>query len=347
MASIYKRGTVWWGRCRKGGKEFRKSLETDSKHVASKRLTEWIAAIEDAKWGGKEYTFDEMMEHFLLNYIHMLKPTSAKRYIISARMLTPYFEGLKLSDINTERLTHFMKSRHVSGATVLRDLACLSSALEEFSVYKEIDLPNPVKSFIKRQKRKGILKESAPRTRYLSHEEECKLTGYIPAYMLPAYQVAIDTGLRSQELLSLKWEQVDLVRKEIFIPEDKAKSAKARKVPLLDRAGTILGTLPRHIKSDYVFTNSKGERYLRFTKGWNAAVRRSGLENLWWHDLRRTCGCRLLQDYSMPIERVSKWLGHATIAQTQRAYAFLEVDQLHESVRTKTGTGHMDKFDGK
>lgn len=347
MASLYKRGTIWWGRCRKGGKEFRKSLETDSKHVATKRLAEWLAAIEDAKWGGREYTFDEMMEHFLLEYIPMLKPTSAERYIISARMLTPYFEGMKLSEINAERLTHFMKSRHVSGATVLRDLACLSSALEEFGVHKEIDIPNPVKSFVKRQKRKGILRESAPRTRYLSHEEEKQLSQHLPGYMLPAFQVAIDTGLRSQELLSLKWNQVDLVKKEIFIPRDKAKSSRARIVPLLDRAGTILGTLPRHIKSDYVFTNKKGERYLRFTKGWDAAVRRASLENLWWHDLRRTCGCRLLQDYAMPIERVSKWLGHSTIAQTQRAYAFLEVEQLHESVRTKSGTGRMDKFADK
>lgn len=50
---------------------------------------------------------------------------------------------------------------------------------------------------------------------------------------------------------------------------------------------------------------------------------------------RRTCGCRLLQDHRLPMEQVSQWLGHASLAQTQRAYAFLKVDNLHRSVTTR------------
>jgi integrase/recombinase XerD len=61
------------------------------------------------------------------------------------------------------------------------------------------------------------------------------------------------------------------------------------------------------------------------------------IPELIWHDLRRTCGCRLLQDYRMPIERVSKWLGHASIDQTQRAYAFLDVKHLHDAVAGQLG----------
>ncbi len=61
------------------------------------------------------------------------------------------------------------------------------------------------------------------------------------------------------------------------------------------------------------------------------------IPDLVWHDLRRTCGCRLLQDHKLSIERVSKWLGHASIEQTQKAYAFLDVQHLHDAV----GTGGM------
>lgn len=59
------------------------------------------------------------------------------------------------------------------------------------------------------------------------------------------------------------------------------------------------------------------------------------IPDLRWHDLRRTCGCRLLQDHGMSMEGVSKWLGHGSIQQTQRAYAFLEVAHLHRAVGTE------------
>lgn len=56
------------------------------------------------------------------------------------------------------------------------------------------------------------------------------------------------------------------------------------------------------------------------------------IPDLRWHDLRRTCGCRLLQDLRMSMEEVSKWLGHSSIQVTEKAYAFLEVEHLHEAV---------------
>ncbi len=58
------------------------------------------------------------------------------------------------------------------------------------------------------------------------------------------------------------------------------------------------------------------------------------IPDLIWHDLRRTCGCRLLQDHDMSLEKVSKWLGHASPEITRKAYAFLEVQQLHEAAGT-------------
>jgi integrase len=54
------------------------------------------------------------------------------------------------------------------------------------------------------------------------------------------------------------------------------------------------------------------------------AVRRAGhaiatpLEHVEWHDLRRTCGCRLLQDLGFSMEETSRWLGHSSIKVTER-----------------------------
>ena len=68
-------------------------------------------------------------------------------------------------------------------------------------------------------------------------------------------------------------------------------------------------------------------------KGLKENLSRAGLDEAIWHDLRRTCGCRLLQDHHMSIERVSRWLGHSDIAVTQKSYAFLETEDLEKGIR--------------
>jgi integrase/recombinase XerD len=62
------------------------------------------------------------------------------------------------------------------------------------------------------------------------------------------------------------------------------------------------------------------------------AALKAGLEDLTLHDLRRTCGCRLLQDYGAPMEVISRWLGHSSIKVTETVYAFLTDEDLHQAV---------------
>ena len=62
------------------------------------------------------------------------------------------------------------------------------------------------------------------------------------------------------------------------------------------------------------------------------AARRAGINDLIWHDLRRTCGCRLLQDYGASMKEVCDWLGHSSVLVTEQRYAFLRVDDLHRRV---------------
>lgn len=345
MAGIYKRGGVWWGRVQRAGREHRQSLKTTARHVAEKRLAQWIERLEASEWGDKERrTFDELAMVFMDQHLRLLKPSSARRYVTSLRLLTPFLEGKFLDEITSAGLSEYENTRRRNGAsapTVRRDLACLSSM---FSTALEMEWfdKNPVPAFLKARKRRG-LRESPPRRRYLSHDEEGALLGAAPAYLEPMIAFAIDTGLRLDEQLSLTWDRVDLKRGRIFI--ENTKSHLPREVPLLPRAGTILGTVPRHIRSPFVFHKSDGSRYGKLTRGLLGAERRAGLtEHVKWHDLRRTCGCRLIQDHRLSIYEVSRWLGHESVQQTERAYAFLEGDNLHGAIsgRTKAGTGRAD-----
>lgn len=294
-------------------------------------------------WGDKpRRTFDEMALGFLDDHARNLRPQSLRRYEISLKALTPHFEGLTLDQITRATLAAYEADRRrlVTASTVRRDLACLSSMFS-WAIAWEWREANPVGPFLKARAKRG-LKESASRTRYLSREEEVRLLAAAPAYLGPMIAVAIDTGLRLEEQLSLTWDQVSLGAREILV--ELTKSGKSRTVPILPRAGTILGTLPRHIHSRYVFCKSDGTRYGKLTRGLAGAAKRAGIAKLQWHDLRRTCGCRLLQDHGLDINRVKEWLGHASVVQTERAYAFLRTEDLHAAIdaRTKTGTGHAD-----
>jgi integrase len=86
------------------------------------------------------------------------------------------------------------------------------------------------------------------------------------------------------------------------------------------------------------------QKGLKLTAAGRADIAELGEREAWahpipdliWHDLRRTCGCRLLQDYGLSMEAVSKWLGHSCVQLTEKTYAFLEVKHLHDAVGTRS-----------
>lgn len=371
MATIYRRGKTYWGRFQYKGVEHRQSLETTARSVALQRLSKWERDTKASKWGeGPGRTYGEAMTSFLDKHCPTLRPASAARYEQSAKFLTKFFAGKMLSEITSSTLADFEAQRRLDGVeapTIRRDLACLSSMYTHAIVDLEWVDTNPVLAFLKRQKRRGRLKEAPPKTRYLTAEEEKKLLAAcmvdknkkaLPKGQIPTAQAlqdaiafAIDTGLRREEQWSLTWDRVVIkfdrktpIGGEVLITKEIAKGKRERRVPLLPRSAQILARLPRRDSKGTpypaVFVNADGERFDRRNKGLNGAASRAGIAKLSWHDLRRTCGCRLLQDHRLSLEEVRDWLGHESVQQTERAYAFLKVDALQTAVqRSAQGIG--------
>jgi integrase/recombinase XerD len=245
---------------------------------------------------------------------------------------------LHLDDIKSAALSDFEQRRKadgVSSSSIRRDLACLSVIFSTAEEWEWVS-SNPVKPFLRSRAKKG-LREGAPHTRWLSHAEEEAILAAIPFKAGQAVIFAIDTGLRKEEQFSLLWADVDLRAKEIQVRADVSKTSKSRVVPLLDRTWRQLRDMPRHLHCPYVFHTQDGKRYSPNSptcwEGLQKAVRRAGIaEKVQWHDLRRTCGCRLLQDRGFSMEVVAKWLGHSSVKVTERHYAFLTEAELHKAV---------------
>jgi integrase/recombinase XerD len=349
MAKIYKRGETFWGRVSYKGKDCRKSLETTSASIARQRLLTFVADVKAGKWGDKpRRKFEDAANKFIDEHFPRIKHNSAKRYRVSLMNLLDGLHVEFLDEIGSAALSDFEVRRRkagVSNGTIRRDLMCLSS-LFGCAVDWEWMSDNPAATYLRKAKKRGLV-EAEPRSRFLSHDEENLVFEHIAqkrgsvkgdrdthGWMMAQAAIAtgIDTGLREEEQFSLEWPNVNLKAREVTITWKTAKSSRSRTVPLLPRTAALLAALPRSEHSQYVFWHGTGERYRHMYRQLKRIAHAISLHDIEWHDLRRTCGVRLLRDHHLSMERVSLWLGHSGIRITEKVYAFLAVDDLHKAV---------------
>lgn len=347
MAIVYKRASVYWGRYQVNGRSIRKSLGTGDKAVALDRLRKLIEEQRDVtKWGGKpRMTFGDAAIRFRAEHYPKLKPKTRGRYDTSLMVLAPKFEDMLLADIGTASILEFEVDRRAAGvtdATIIRDIRLLGVIFEDAIAWGAVDA-SPVPLYMKR----SDLRDSQPKTRYLSHEEERQLLEKSPPWWRDLFIIAIDTGLRSDELRLLEWAEINFDKEQIALGADRTKARRFRAVPILERSLRVLRRMKSNSTSRYVFSvGERNEPYADLGHPSKKVIERAGIVDCSIHDLRRTCGCRLLQDYNLSIERVSHYLGHASVAVTQRHYAFLTVDAVQKSIRAANPTRQVNDIGG-
>ena len=348
MAGLYRRGKIWWGRAQRKGREHRRSLQTANRTIAEKRFRDWFGEIEAVAWGDKpRRSFKDAHDKFICEHLTMLKPGAAKRYGVSLKHLNAHFGSKMLHQITKAELSDFETKRRtegVSAGTIRRDLACLSSLLTSCLEWEWIDEgANIVPGYLRRRSKRG-LKEAPGRTRYLKHAEEANLLAHATDEPRKAMALAIDTGLRREELFSLKWSQVDLLRGTITTTT-LTKNGRSRKVPLPARSAQILAQLPRRLDTPVRPGQSRDRDPLRADE----QRAESG------HAPGRDIGPVLARSApygGLPVASARRqehgrgfdpaW---AFVGDRHRArYAFLEAEAVAESLgsRTEPGTGTAD-----
>lgn len=348
--NLRKRGGVWWYRIVKDGRPFEGSLQTGDVGVAKERLEGIRRELTATRYGEKpRRTFDEAARRFAKEHFPTLKPKSRKRYSVSLRAFADHLHGVYLDEVGSARLGDFERARLAEGVTpttVRRDLACLSSLYSRAEEWEWVTT-NPVKPY-KRGRAKAGLKEGLARTRYFSVGEEETVGQVCAPKAWDAIAFAIDTGLRKEEQFSLLLTDLDLDAREVTVRAEVAKTGIERKVPLLDRAFAIAIKLSAdRVGRVPLFVTGKGERYSpnspTMYEALQRACRRAGVARCSWHDLRRTAGCRLLQEHGLSIQEVSAWLGHGDVRITQQRYAFLKIDQLHRALKRPSNIVYLSR----
>ena len=171
------------------------------------------------------------------------------------------------------------------------------------------------------------------RERFLSDDEYRRLgvalwdaerEGFASPAAVAAIRPLMLTGCRSGEILSLRWENVDLDRGELRLPDSKTG---ARIVHLGDPAIAVLRGIQRREDNTWVIPGLKRGTHLAFLHGpWRLILERAGIRNLRIHDLRHSFASGgLLVGEGLPM--IGKLLGHNKVQTTAR-YAHLANDPV-------------------
>ncbi len=138
-------------------------------------------------------------------------------------------------------------------------------------------------------------------------------------------------------MIRLEWSQVNLEAQTAWIYADQAKGGRDIHVSLNETAVSVLRRqLGKHPVRVFTF---KGRPYNRaYTKAWQAALRRAGIENFRWHDIRHTWASWLAQK-GVPLSDIQEMGGWETPSMVQR-YAHLS--PAHLAHRAKLLDGLID-----
>ena len=184
------------------------------------------------------------------------------------------------------------------------------------------------------------LKENNKRMRFLNEGEIESLLSACAPHLKPIVETAILTGMRRGEILSLKWDQV----RGGFIYLEKTKTNEARQIPISDALEAIFRDIRRRdgLRYEYVFTfrGRPIERDLHV--GFGAALKRAGLVDFHFHDLRHTFASQVILNGGS-LKHVQELLGHKSMTMTLR-YSHLSQDDKRKAVNLLNGlTGQCHK----
>ncbi len=142
-------------------------------------------------------------------------------------------------------------------------------------------------------------------------------------------KMALFTGCRKSEILSLKWDDVDFDNSFIYLRDP--KSGRDEKIPLNSTARKIIES-QRFAKSQYVFPGPKGERYLDIRHTVNCIKKKADLPDDFrpLHGLRHVYASMLASSGQVDMYTLQKLLTHKSPQMTQR-YAHLRDETLKKA----------------
>jgi integrase len=317
--SLRKRGSVWWiDIATPSGERVRRSTETGNKAQAQELHDQLKSEVWRLQKLGcrPRRLWQDAAVRWLREQAHKASLEDDKEKL---RWLDRYLANRELESINRAMIDAITESKRADGCsngTVNRTLALIRAILRKCARDWE---------WVDRAPAVRLLKEPTRRIRFLTRHQARTLLRELPPHLRDMATFTLATGLRAANVTGLTWEQVDVSRKLAWIHPDQAKARKAIAVPLNDTALQVVRE-QRGKHPTRVFTYNGQPIKQVSTAAWYKALKRAGIEDFRWHDLRHTWASWHVQG-GTPLFALQELAGWETERMVRR-YAHLAAEHL-------------------
>lgn len=313
MATIRKRNNKYQAQVRLQGQYKSKSFNN------IKDAKKWSTHLENKiNLGGELETLDKsiLLKDLLKRYLKEITPFKKGKVREEQRIKRLIKDNVSkkhLYLIKTKDFVEFKNKRLVSGNRTCRYDLSLLHHLYNVAI-KQWNYPilfNPVSNVPKP-------KCNPPRERRLSDNELKYILNekFKNPNVIKIIEIALETGMRRSEILNVKREHLN--DHILYLPD--TKNSYPRKIPLTNKAKKILDNcyLPFKISDN------------AFKLAWKRMIKRSGIQDLHFHDLRHEAISRFFEK-NLSIPEVALISGHKDVRQLMR-YTHLKLENLVKKI---------------
>ena len=331
-------GTAYGIDYRAGGKKHREIIgpllgEAQEKLAEKKALVKKGTVLSASE--KRRITFEKLKEKYCELQKGERSFEISKKHFVNA--VSDFFKDRRLFQIAPWDIEQFKKQRKEapvrggkirSDVSVNRELEVLRHMLNKAVEWGMLG-ENPFTRF----RDPIFFEERNDRVRFLEEDEIKRLLDASPLYLANLIKGAIFTGLRKGDLFNLKWSDVNLERGFLNYREQKKREKLGFKYLNGDMIGLLM-EIPKG-ESDFIFLGPDGRPLRDIKRSFHTALKKAGIKDFRWHDLRHTSASHLLMR-GASMKAVQEHLGHTTIAMTQR-YSHLSRDFQKEEVNRLNG----------
>lgn len=292
----------------------------------------WIQDTESAIREGrhfktseaKKHTVADLIERYCAEYLPNNKDKTysereQKERTQKLNWWCDHIGYMVLADVTPQLISEHLEAMPQSNATVTKYLKNLSHAFNIAVKKWGWITENPILKVTTPAQPKG-------RVRFLDDDERTNLLAACKEsknpVLYPCVVLALATGMRQGELMSLKWNDVDLKNGVAILHE--TKNGERRRVPI---SGLALELLKEHSKIRRIDTallfpsKLKPQQPVDLKKSFQTALIKAQIDNFHWHDLRH-CTASYLAMNGASLAEIAEVLGHKTLSMVKR-YAHL------------------------
>lgn len=225
---IYQRGRVWWIKFHHQGRAMFESSESTVKAAAERLLARRLGEIATGKYAGPErITVWDLVGLVLADYERMSRANLKIVRCVADAHIKSALGSVRAAEFGTRHVQKYISDRQKVGAanaTINRELSLVRRG---FSLALEHDPP-----MIARAPHIPNLPEDNARQGFLENDQYVKLRDTLPQRLRALFVVGYHTGIRSGELRSIQWDQVDMEAGEIKLAGRQTKNKQPRTVPI-------------------------------------------------------------------------------------------------------------------